>query len=251
MQSRQRKHAASRAKGLGLEEALQAYSDPALLAAESSFKTELDRQHNTLFPVPNRTMLMLEVRQAEIRARLLSDFVNQLEAGELVGTAMELPLSPASTREAISPDLWRLLELDFERSEALGPNLELIDILIFDAEERPSATPSASSHEETERPADRIISNNDFSYMRMGDKEFHFAQLQAAAIRELYLASLTADPWRYGKVVLHSIGSSSRSIGDLFRRKDDPSWRLLIEERNSKYRLRHAVDVLPAASRAP
>lgn len=180
--------------------------------------------------------------------RILLELTSQLLAGELTAYVREsFPFGPV---RLIPPDAWKILQITNSRSGCVkGPGVELTGVRIAARPPRQSGpakdtpqsdtSPSADAPARSETPAPGFSHKDDFTVVWLGSAEFHFGVIQAAVVKELHEASLTPDPWRSGKLLLHQARSESRSLSDIFRRHTDPSWRLLIEYRhNGKYRLR-------------
>lgn len=199
----------------------------------------------------NRTAAQIRTAEAAMKQawqQVMAELRSQLLAGTLTAYVREaFPFGPV---RPIPPDAWRSLRITSLRSgRAKGPGGELTGIRIA------SGSPGRFGPVEDTPPPDSSLSadtpahgasrappfshNHDFTVVRLGDDEFHFGFIQAAVVEELHKASLTADPWRSGKVLLYQAHSQSRSLSDIFRRHTDPSWRLLIEyHHNGNYRLR-------------
>ena len=77
---------------------------------------------------------------------------------------------------------------------------------------------------------------NDFAKIVVGNDIYHFGNIQAKVVKQLYLASNTHSPWLFGKELLYNAGSRCICVRDLFR--SQPKWRKLIQsDRRGYYRL--------------
>ena len=76
---------------------------------------------------------------------------------------------------------------------------------------------------------------NDFKMVKIGDDIFHFGEMQASVIKQLYDLALdeNKDPWEHGKILLHNAGSTSHRMNDVFKNKKE--WRKLIEGNGKGY----------------
>jgi hypothetical protein len=195
----------------------------------------------------NRPAAQIKTAEAAMRLawqRILGEFGSQLQAGKLRAYVREaFPFGPVVP---IPSDAWKSLRItNISSGRAKGGGVELIGIRIAPGapsfsrpiEDRPEAQLS-SVQDEGQAHETMFTANEDYTFVRIGTAEFHFGDLQAAIIRELHLASRTAEPWCRGKELLDAARSNSNNVGDLFRRHLNPSWRVLIEYRhNGKYRL--------------
>lgn len=177
--------------------------------------------------------------------RILGELRSQLQAGKL--TAYVRETFPFGVVRPIPTDAWKSLRItDISSGRAKGGGVELTGIRIAPGapplspvteEDRPEAQ-SSSVQGDGEPRGTIVTANEDYTVVCIGTTEFRFVGLQAAVVRQLHQASLTDNPWRNGKILLHRAGAATRSIGDLFRRHTEPSWRLLIDDRRGMYRLR-------------
>jgi hypothetical protein len=99
-----------------LDEALRVFGDPELIAWFDENKHSQDEATRDLW---HRRRLDLE--------RSLS---RQIRRGALIATAFETPLTIQSVRQSISPDIWELLDVDFEHCTAIVGALQLEKIQI-------------------------------------------------------------------------------------------------------------------------
>ncbi|HVI27285.1 hypothetical protein [Hansschlegelia sp.] len=61
-------------------------------------------------------------------------FIDILSRGERLATGLEAPLGIRSVREIISPELWSILEADFDESELIGPHTEIVQVEVLSKE---------------------------------------------------------------------------------------------------------------------
>lgn len=191
--------------------------------------------------------LAVQIKTAEAATRLawqriLAEFGSQLQTGKLTAYVREaFPFGPVVP---IPPDAWRCLRItDMRSGRAKGGGVDLTGIRI--APGPPLLSHFGENRLETEFSSAKgqtwkteFTANEDYTLVCIGTVEFRFVGLQTAIVRELHQASRTDDAWRHGKFLLHHVGASTRSIGDLFRRHREPSWRILIEDNRGMYRLR-------------
>ncbi|MCH2546573.1 MAG: hypothetical protein MK052_03030 [Alphaproteobacteria bacterium] len=106
--------------------------------------------------------------------------------------------------------------------------------------------PAYSDHLQHDRYYDRKRTNgrrfaysNQYRHVVYEDENFHLGNIQAKVVEQLHNAHEGGDPWIYGKVLLHDVGSQCNRMRDVF--KSQPHWRNLIEsDGKGHYRLRAA-----------
>lgn len=87
----------------------------------------------------------------------------------------------------------------------------------------------------------------DFSFIRLYDKEYHFGEKQALAIKYLYDRYYSGNPWVHGKILLKHAGSESFKLANLFSKNKD--WReVIISNSRGFYRINLPFEE-PAPSR--
>ncbi|NRB10615.1 MAG: hypothetical protein HRU35_03240 [Rickettsiaceae bacterium] len=64
-----------------------------------------------------------------------------------------------------------------------------------------------------------FIYYNDFAKVVVGNKIYHFGNIQAKVIKQLYIAASTDSPWVFGKQALYKAGSSTVRMSGLFGSK--------------------------------
>ena len=168
----------------------------------------------------------------DARTLLEAELIEKLRSGDLYATGLEVPVSPSSTREIINSDLWHVLKLKLEDSAAEGAGLRMVDVLVHDSADSDTLSILAAD------PLPEFVWNDDYTFVQFGNCEFHFGILQARFVECLHGISQTADPWGSGKSILADVGAKTASVGDLFRRHQKPSWRVLIDEKRGLYGLR-------------
>lgn len=82
--------------------------------------------------------------------------------------------------------------------------------------------------------------SNHYRHVMCCNEDFHFGHIQAKVVERLHTAYENGEPWVYGKVLLHDVGSQCNRMRDVF--KSQPEWRNLIEsDGKGHYRLRAAA----------
>lgn len=66
-----------------------------------------------------------------------------------------------------------------------------------------------------------------FRTIRIEGETYRFGDIQSAILSTLHEAALNGEPWQNGKQLLHSVGSESFTLSNVFKHK--PIWRKLIE----------------------
>ncbi len=78
--------------------------------------------------------------------------------------------------------------------------------------------------------------NNHYRAVSLRGEEFKLGPIQASIVKELHTASMTDNPWVYGKSLLHESGSSAYHMRDVF--KSQKRWRkLILSDGRGYYRL--------------
>lgn len=81
--------------------------------------------------------------------------------------------------------------------------------------------------------------SNQYRHVVCREDNFHFGNIQAKIVERLHSAHEEGEPWLYGKVILHEVGSQCHRMRDVF--KSQPQWQNLIEsDGKGHYRLRAA-----------
>ena len=94
-----------------------------------------------------------------------------------------------------------------------------------------------------------VLKSSDFMHFELYSEEFHFGQMQASVIKELYDKYYAGDPWVHGKILLRKAESESFRIGSLF--KKHVNWRkAVISDGNGYYRINLPFSE-PAPTRKP
>ncbi|HEV7253602.1 MAG TPA: hypothetical protein VGN97_10970 [Mesorhizobium sp.] len=234
--------------GRELEDAAKAFSRPSFLQVFKRAEAERDRLFSRFTDEPEHELRRADDKVDRASRLLRTALRKRLRAGELIATGIKVPASLLSPRQVIGPELWRVLEPDFDDSSARGAGLTVVDVLVCEPHELEAHVCRVASEDTGEAAASPVgICNSNYTTVRLSEGEFLLGPVQASVIRELHQASLTPDPWRTGRAVLDAAGSNSKGIRDVFQRHTDPSWRLLIEEKRARYRLRVSLKVLEAA----
>lgn len=217
---------------LDLEEALLAFCDPAAVKEMLAYEDARDRTVSG--QVPCRRRIYWSLRQP-----LEGEFVRQLRSGELVATGFELPLTGSSRREVIDPELWEMLEPDFDFGMACFENLKFdrVQVSCSGAGKSYICEPTASPDEDG--AISELRHSPDFSHVEMGEDRFTFGDCAAAVVAQLHEGRRSGLGWVSGKTLLQKAGSKSMSLPDLFKNHKAPSWKLLIEaDGRGSYRFR-------------
>lgn len=107
---------------------------------------------------------------------------------------------------------------------------------LFDAPKQ-AIQPTRSTNGRT-RP-ERFQHSNQYRHVVCCENDFHLGNIQAKVVERLHTATQDGEPWVYGKVILHDVGSQCQRMRDVF--KSQPQWRNLIEsDGKGHYRLRAA-----------
>lgn len=81
--------------------------------------------------------------------------------------------------------------------------------------------------------------SNHYRHVVCCEEDFHLGNIQAKVVERLHTATQEGEPWVYGKVILHDVGSQCHRMRDVF--KSQPQWQRLIEsDGKGHYRLRAA-----------
>jgi hypothetical protein len=160
-------------------------------------------------------------KYVQIREPLQERFMQKLRSGQLVATALELPLKLESRRTPIPAALWRVLEPDFQKSEASGAGLKLITIEVSATAELQAIVLAAGS-DSHQPPPDRSASqghlhlSEDNRILILGSKQMYFrGTTQQLILRQLFDAYKTGQRLRTEKV-LRKANSSADSIAKAF-----------------------------------
>lgn len=110
-------------RGLPLAEAFQAYSDPDDLRAFADW-------------VNGGGSTFTEPGTPPAEWRVLGKFRELLRSGKLVATGFLVPVNPAApVRQTIPPELWEILELDYDTSSAKAGGRKFVAIRVSRASE--------------------------------------------------------------------------------------------------------------------
>jgi hypothetical protein len=150
--------------------------------------------------------------------------LRKLQEGDLVATALEMPLSPSAVRQPVGSELWDVLAFNFERAEAKGRGLHLINIEIHDPRQL-QAWRDANSAFAAERsaagapPAAKPIAlSDDNSVLTIGNDVLMFrGEIHQAIIRRLVDAFDRRERLRT-RDVLEKSGSNADTLAKAFSR---------------------------------
>lgn len=150
-----------------------------------------------------------------LEQRILAKF----RSGEMVATALTLPLKADSCRTTISRDVWETLKINFLEDTASGGDLRLIQIRVLAAGEASDAEP----------PADDVhrlppsSTPNGYVYLSENDEILIIGlvtmiltgEIQQSIMRQLVDAYPSGKRLKT-KVVLEKAGSNANSIAKAF-----------------------------------
>jgi len=224
-------------KTLTLEEALEAWCDQSRVNASLELKPY--RMMLGFVGVGPPSAYELNWRRWwDLREPLEEEFIGKLKAGILLASGFAVPITPTSHRQQINPELWNVLEPNFEDSSAKGGGLEIVNIRVALAETLATTDGVAAADPVENATAEVFFNSPNYEKVSLRGHNFVLHGYQCQIIRLLHEASRTPLPDVSGKELLETVGSSGNSIGDLFRRHKNPSWRELIAQpRRGYYRL--------------
>jgi hypothetical protein len=230
-------------RGIPLEQALRRWNDPDAVRRMD----EYERYRGPLIGFvlgrsPSRYELMHR-QWNERRKPLENILVGKLRKGELIGTGLQMPPKPDSRRQYIEEELWELLELDFENSEAKYPglHLKLVEVLNRSKWEnalsssRQSSEFSGSASQENRRiqgaaetlnlRGREVHLSDDNRILTIFEKRMVIGgRIQQSIIRQLVDAQPTGE-WLRSQTVLHKAGSQADSIAKAFA--GSPHWPMI------------------------
>ena len=146
----------------------------------------------------------------------------------------------------IAPALFELLELDYAASEARRDDLHYIRIEVSlptvksesgDAADSFIAEPVVSKGSET------FVCNGRYTKVTIREHHFFLSGGQCTIVKLLHEASRTANPWLETKPLLEKANYHSNSLGSVFKRHKNPSWKELIEQKRGFSRLNLLPDL--------
>lgn len=83
---------------------------------------------------------------------------------------------------------------------------------------------------------EEIMISKDYRYIKLGDEEYHFGDVQARIIEQLHDAIGSYTPWVHGKTLIHGSGSHSTRLRDIF--KSSRGWtKVVLSDKRGYYRL--------------
>lgn len=135
------------------------------------------------------------------------------------GTIIRLAYEPA--QPAISVRLDDLVVLKKDRED-------------FEGNYVVPANDMAELHQGKYQPA--FIASEDYRYVKLDGREYHFGDVQARIVKLLHHAIQTNKPWVHSKTLIHESGSNAIRLRDLFKNKGH--WgQLIISNKRGYYRL--------------
>jgi hypothetical protein len=158
----------------------------------------------------------------KVRKPMQEAFMERLRRGTLRATGFELPLSISSVRKRIDPELWKLLEPDFETSEARGPGTKIVNIEI--TEETGVVVPVERERDAEIRSKFVSLSDDD-RVLKLGEHTITLrGEIQQTIMRQLVQAYPKGEHLRTAKV-LSEAGSNADSLAKAF--KGSRHWQIL------------------------
>jgi hypothetical protein len=218
--------------GMSLQEAFRH------LATEAE-RAELDR-HSDCWKWLSRPVVYQVGAPAQERERagryfqllktLEQRLLTKLRSGDMVATALELPLTARSGRTEVSCDAWEILELNFLEATASGGRLTLIKIEVWMASETlgvaPPADPDDRQHQTAPPPSEtRLHLSADDDILTIGSEKLILTgEIQQSILRQLVDAFPSGERLKT-KAVLEKAGSNADSIAKAFH--GSPNWKHL------------------------
>jgi hypothetical protein len=216
-------------RGLPLEEAFRR----TLTEAE---RAELDKYEAYRDPVlvwipgePPTQYEVLHDKYHQLRQPWQERFMKMLRSEELGATALEVPTTLSSRRTVVPTHLWDVLELDFDKSEASGAGLILVDVKVIATPHVSDVASSAASGnfppQPISSPEERVRCYDEGRVLMIDGHMMLFGgDAQKSIISQLVEGYRQKKP-TWGLGMLKKAGSDSKSIEKLF--KDNPHWDLL------------------------
>jgi hypothetical protein len=192
----------------------EAYRDPLLVSIPGEPPTQYEVFHE---------------KYQQLRQPWQKRFMQMLHAKELGATALEVPTTLNSHRSLVPSHLWGVLELDFDKSEASGAGLKLIDIKVTAASHVSDVVSLVVSDNSPAQPVllseERIRCFDEGRILMIDEHVMLFGgDVHRSVIMQLVEVHRNKRPV-WGLEVLKKAGSDSKSIEKLF--KDNPNWDLL------------------------
>ena len=219
-------------RGVPLREAFRQFSGEAAIAELAALKVDTDANGQALPDAAVRRKAC-----SELHSRLHANFAKALCAGWLHATAFEKPISLRSQREDVSANVWELLDLDIEQSEASGSGLWLIRIEITFGLPRPAppaSKGSAPSARDEVSDGPEFEHNQDYSWVRIREHSFRLNEQTARLIARYHAASLGSDPALNAKAALAEASFKSQCLSSVLKNHKAPSWRELLAPTNKR-----------------
>lgn len=210
-------------RGLPLEEAFRFWTNPKKLQELDVYK-EYWWHPPIWFSGPPTPYEVMHDKWCEIRAPLEQAFLEKLRSGELVAIALAKPVGANSTRDAIGPELWDVIQPDFEHSGASGAGLELIKIEIVARESVPDVSAADATLPGASRSRRIHLSPGDDQLTLDGELMIFTGAIQQTIIRQLVDALEQGRRLRTHDL-LTDAGSNADTIAKAF--KGSPHWHKL------------------------
>lgn len=180
-------------------------------------------------PVERQSRARLRLRRSLVR-----HFLQLLSDGTLVLTGLVAPISLASRREVIPPDIVEVLEISFVETTARAPGLKLIRLKVHAAQGAAGGSNDGRRTiqdvgAEASNALSEFTHNVDHSRVTMREHVFDLSGGLCQVVARLHAASCCADPWLIGKQLMAACGYASTFMGSAFKRHHSPCWRELVE----------------------
>jgi hypothetical protein len=174
-------------------------------------------------------------RYMETRTPLQNRFMENLLSGELIAIALEAPPTLKSRRTSVPAHLWRFLEPDFDKSEASGEGLKLIEIEVITAVELLGSEPIGGGPERSPTPPsinEGIHLLNDGERLVVEGKNFYFrGPAQKKVLRALFEAYKNEETLKT-KILLKSANTEVNAFAKLFGSRRWKELRHVIQQDN-------------------
>ncbi len=240
------------ARGLPPEQALERWSDPDAYAAMREYWDFRGSCFFVFTGPPSEGELEYDRR----RRPLEETFLERLQLGELMASAIPENADVTAPRTLLDPEIFSIGSLMHEHDMIVGlPGGNLSHVEIFEPpsvprnvrvipdwyrEQLESAQTVASGYSTdgmTQQAASfRQIA--DYRQVWINSVDFTLTRTQAKVVKLLREAQLRGDPWQFGQRVLADAGSGSTRMVHVFRAHKAPPWSVLTEsDGRGHYRL--------------
>lgn len=185
-----------------------------------------------------------------------ADFIETLQAGDVVASAIEMRFGILEGRRAIEPSLWAILMIDRPHKYVFKPGDWRSEPVIYKAPEffDPGEIPRnihiipawlayggqviEGTPELLSEQGESFSHSDDYLHIRINDVAFRLGQLQAKAVAGMHEALRSGNPWVNGKRLLEQIGSQSMKLQDIFKTQKGWAEHLIESDGAGGYRLR-------------